>query len=350
LGGEKKNENKKVLPIYQIGNIKLDFDEGNYADMTKSCGPSANFFDTGKYDVGIYRGDEFVRAGSNNDGAIRVKCIEEDDRRMEKEDIISYTFKVIFVNYGFFDEDIKLINIEVEGGYVAPPNKVIKELENKILKELENEILKQIEEINKNEKDIILGVNNEIEKKNSKIKKEKNNKKAIIKGKISNTFKGLRVNACNTTLALAFTCKNPKTNKEKKSCLVSFRNEQKNSADGRKCKKNINKVLASFPAITSSFSSLRDAANFTSTKLDRGISSERNIKRLIIDWTNFILPFAAIIAVIALVWAGFIYITAMEDEGRIDTAKNIIKGVVIGLLLVGAAYAIGATVNSGAST
>ena len=71
------------------------------------------------------------------------------------------------------------------------------------------------------------------------------------------------------------------------------------------------------------------------------------MRKLIIDWTNFILPFAAIVAVIALVWAGFIYITAMEDEGRIDTAKNIIKWVVIGILLTGGAYAIVATLISG---
>lgn len=74
--------------------------------------------------------------------------------------------------------------------------------------------------------------------------------------------------------------------------------------------------------------------------LTNTVSKETDIKSLIIAWTNFILPLAATVAVLAIVWAGFLYVTAFGDDGRIDSAKNIIMWVVVGLLVIAAAYAI----------
>jgi len=78
--------------------------------------------------------------------------------------------------------------------------------------------------------------------------------------------------------------------------------------------------------------------------IDGNISQERNLKELIIGWTNFLLSISAILAVVALVWAGFLYITAFGDDSRMETAKKIVIWVVLGILLILASYAIVNTV------
>ena len=86
--------------------------------------------------------------------------------------------------------------------------------------------------------------------------------------------------------------------------------------------------------------SLRTALNRTSAQLDNNISKERDLKTAIIAWSNFLLPLAAVLAVVALVWAGFLYITATEDESQIDQAKKIIWVTTIGIVLIIGSYAI----------
>lgn len=78
--------------------------------------------------------------------------------------------------------------------------------------------------------------------------------------------------------------------------------------------------------------------------LDENVSKERDIKALIIGWMNFLLSVTALLAVIALVWAGFLYVTAAGDDGRMESAKKIVIWVVVGLLLILGAYAIVNTV------
>jgi len=78
--------------------------------------------------------------------------------------------------------------------------------------------------------------------------------------------------------------------------------------------------------------------------LDDGVSKEGDIKELIIGWTNFLLSIAALLAVVAIVWAGFLYITAAGDDSRMETAKKIVIWVIVGILLILAAYAIVNTV------
>ena len=67
-------------------------------------------------------------------------------------------------------------------------------------------------------------------------------------------------------------------------------------------------------------------ATYVEGRLDSGVSKERNLKELIIGWTNFLLSIAAIMAVVALVWAGFLYITAFGDDSRMETAKKSLSG------------------------
>ncbi len=85
---------------------------------------------------------------------------------------------------------------------------------------------------------------------------------------------------------------------------------------------------------------LGGGAKIVENGLDNNVSKETDIKALIIAWTNFLLPIAAVIAVLAIVWAGILYITSFGDDGRVETAKKIIIWVFVGIIVIAAAYAI----------
>ena len=89
---------------------------------------------------------------------------------------------------------------------------------------------------------------------------------------------------------------------------------------------------------------LEGGALLAENLLDDNVSKERDLKELVIGWTNFLLSVAALLAVIAIVWAGFLYVTAAGDDGRMETAKKIIIWVFIGIILILGAYAIVNTV------
>lgn len=59
-----------------------------------------------------------------------------------------------------------------------------------------------------------------------------------------------------------------------------------------------------------------------------------------IDWIDVIIGFIAFIAVIALIWAGFILIAGFGSEKAKETAKSIVKWVIIGLILAFSAWTI----------
>jgi len=84
---------------------------------------------------------------------------------------------------------------------------------------------------------------------------------------------------------------------------------------------------------------IRGGANLTKQNIDQNVYTGSDLKRLMIAWTRFAYPIIAILAVIAIIYAGFLYVTAFEDEGKTETAKKIIIWVVIGIILVLGAFA-----------
>jgi len=61
-----------------------------------------------------------------------------------------------------------------------------------------------------------------------------------------------------------------------------------------------------------------------------------------------ILGFLGILAVIIILWGGFIWMTAMGDEGKVDTAKKLIVSGIVGIIIILSAYAIAQfVVNTG---
>ncbi len=59
--------------------------------------------------------------------------------------------------------------------------------------------------------------------------------------------------------------------------------------------------------------------------------------------TSFALSFIGMVAIIFLIYAGFVYITANGEQAKIDKAKKLIWGTVIGILIIFAVYAVVAT-------
>lgn len=53
-----------------------------------------------------------------------------------------------------------------------------------------------------------------------------------------------------------------------------------------------------------------------------------------------ILSFLGILAVIIILWGGFIWMTAMGDETKVDKAKTLIIAGIVGIVIILSAYAI----------
>lgn len=56
--------------------------------------------------------------------------------------------------------------------------------------------------------------------------------------------------------------------------------------------------------------------------------------------TNWILGFAAAIAVLAIIWGGIQYLTSAGNQDQVRSGKDTIKNALIGLVVAGLAYAI----------
>lgn len=70
-----------------------------------------------------------------------------------------------------------------------------------------------------------------------------------------------------------------------------------------------------------------------------GITTLTGLREAILNWVNFALGFLALIAMIALIYAGFLYVTSMGEDDQAGKAKKIIIYVVIGIIIILLAYA-----------
>lgn len=85
---------------------------------------------------------------------------------------------------------------------------------------------------------------------------------------------------------------------------------------------------------------LRAGARIAKVKLDNTISKERSLKNLIIKWSQFALSITATLAVIALIYAGILYITDMGNGSNQEKAKKILIYVAVGIIVIMGSYAI----------
>lgn len=78
----------------------------------------------------------------------------------------------------------------------------------------------------------------------------------------------------------------------------------------------------------------------TRPKQPQGTASTRSLLRLIVEFTNFILPYIVVLAVLALVYGGILFVTAGGQQDKVDQGKKIVFWSAVGLLLAIASYSI----------
>lgn len=66
----------------------------------------------------------------------------------------------------------------------------------------------------------------------------------------------------------------------------------------------------------------------------------RNLPATIIGIVNFVLVIVGVLALAALVYGGFLYITSRGDDDQLKTAKQVIINAVIGIVVIGVAAAL----------
>ena len=74
--------------------------------------------------------------------------------------------------------------------------------------------------------------------------------------------------------------------------------------------------------------------------LDLSVADEADPKQMAVDVVKYLMTFLGIIAVVVILYGGFMWMTASGNEDRVDKAKKIIIAGAIGLVIVLAAYAI----------
>ncbi len=66
----------------------------------------------------------------------------------------------------------------------------------------------------------------------------------------------------------------------------------------------------------------------------------QDINKAVMNITNWILGFIALIAVLAIIWGGVQYVTSVGNDTQMESAKKTIQWAVMGLVVAGLAYAI----------
>ncbi len=85
---------------------------------------------------------------------------------------------------------------------------------------------------------------------------------------------------------------------------------------------------------------LKRGARMVRCNIDKGVSTGEDLIQLVIGWTKFFLQIVAALAVIALIYAGFTYVTSFGNDSRMESAKKAILFTALGILLILGAYAI----------
>jgi len=95
----------------------------------------------------------------------------------------------------------------------------------------------------------------------------------------------------------------------------------------------------------SSFSSFRGGIKApTGDGLDPSLTQTDSAQDFVLNIANFALGFLGMIAILVIVYSGFLYVTSAVDDSQIESAKNNIKYSIYGILVILGSYAIVNTV------
>jgi len=75
-----------------------------------------------------------------------------------------------------------------------------------------------------------------------------------------------------------------------------------------------------------------------------GASGIEDVGDLISNITRWLIGIVGMLAMLALIWGGILYIIALNNQQHLDTAKNIIKWAIVGLSIVLLSFVIISTV------
>ena len=109
--------------------------------------------------------------------------------------------------------------------------------------------------------------------------------------------------------------------------------------------KNLIKKLSLSSVLVYAFALSASVAGATSTPTDgwgykqAPMGVETDIEQAIMNVTNYILGFIAIIATLVIIFGGVQYLTAGGNEDTVANAKKTIGAGVIGMVIAGLAYA-----------
>ncbi len=67
---------------------------------------------------------------------------------------------------------------------------------------------------------------------------------------------------------------------------------------------------------------------------------QKDLKESINSIIQILLSFLGILAVIIILWGGFMWMTAAGDEGKVDKAKKLIISGIVGIVIILSAYII----------
>ncbi len=73
---------------------------------------------------------------------------------------------------------------------------------------------------------------------------------------------------------------------------------------------------------------------------DVGTAADASLPEVVGRIINVLLGFIGILLLIYILYAGFLWMTAGGDEGKVKTATTMIRNAIIGLLIIVAAFAI----------
>lgn len=99
-------------------------------------------------------------------------------------------------------------------------------------------------------------------------------------------------------------------------------------------------MLKFFPVVLAAENSLKDGVNEAYIfSYEQGLFTG-SLTSAIGTAIEFFLGFAAVLAVAAIIYGGFTYITSFGDDKKVEHAKQVILAAIIGLIILGVSFAV----------
>lgn len=68
-------------------------------------------------------------------------------------------------------------------------------------------------------------------------------------------------------------------------------------------------------------------------RISEGLVKDKTLDTIIVDVINWLIGGAVVVCVVMLVWAGYSYMTAGGDEGKVQKATKTLTNAIIGLVI-----------------